>query len=119
MSTITLTELYSLLTEKVGKETAQSLTSYIESKIEKEVEALEYLDFPCELVKEIPLPIKDKGKESTENYISIEKKVLAAIKYKNQAQFNPCLYAEGLANKIEERKGKIAMNILYILHSNA
>ena len=35
MSTITLTELYSLLTEKVGKETAQSLTSYIESKIEK------------------------------------------------------------------------------------
>ena len=38
MSTITLTELYSLLTEKVGKETAQSLTSYIESKIEKEVE---------------------------------------------------------------------------------
>lgn len=38
MSTITLTELYSLLTEKVGKETAQSLTTYIESKIEKEVE---------------------------------------------------------------------------------
>ena len=37
MSTITLTELYSLLTEKVGKDTAQSLTSYIESKIEKEV----------------------------------------------------------------------------------
>ena len=55
--------------------------------------AKQYLDFPCELVKEIPLPIKDKGKESTENYISIEKKVLAAIKYKNQAQFNPCLYA--------------------------
>lgn len=79
-------------------------------KIEKEVEALEYLDFSCELVKEIPLPIKDKGKESTENYISIEKKVLAAIKYKNQAQFNPCLYAEGLANKIEERKGKIFEN---------
>lgn len=65
-------------------------------KIKKEVEALEYLEFPCELVKEIPLPIKNK-----------EKEVLAAIKYKNQAQFNPCLYAEGLANKIEERKGKI------------
>lgn len=38
MSTITITELYSLLTEKVGKETAQSLTAYIEQKIEKEVE---------------------------------------------------------------------------------
>jgi hypothetical protein len=38
MSTITITELYSLLSEKVGKETAQSLTAYIEQKIEKEVE---------------------------------------------------------------------------------
>jgi hypothetical protein len=38
MSTITLTELYSLLTEKVGKETAENLTTYIESKIDKEVE---------------------------------------------------------------------------------
>ena len=76
-------------------------------KIKKEVEALEYLEFPCELVKEIPLPIKNKEKESNKNHISIEKEVLAAIKYKNQAQFNPCLYAEGLANKIEERKGKI------------
>ena len=37
MSTITITELYSLLTEKVGKETAESLTTFIESKIEKEV----------------------------------------------------------------------------------
>ena len=38
MSTITITELYSLLTEKVGKETAQNLTAYIEQKIEKEVD---------------------------------------------------------------------------------
>jgi cytoskeletal protein RodZ len=38
MSSITLTELYSLLSEKVGKETALSLTSYIERKIDKEVE---------------------------------------------------------------------------------
>ena len=76
-------------------------------KIEKEVEALEYLEFPCELVKEIPLTTKNKEKESNVNHISIEKEVLAAIKYKNQAQFNPCLYAEGLASKIEERKGKI------------
>lgn len=38
MSTITITELYSLLSEKVGKETAQSLTAYIEQKIEKDIE---------------------------------------------------------------------------------
>lgn len=38
MSTITITELYSLLSEKVGKETAQILTAYIEQKIEKNIE---------------------------------------------------------------------------------
>ena len=38
MSSITLTKLYDLLTEKVGKETALSLTSYIERKIDKEAE---------------------------------------------------------------------------------
>lgn len=38
MSKITLTKLYFLLSEKVGKETAESLTTYIESKIDKEVE---------------------------------------------------------------------------------
>ena len=31
---ITITQLYSLLSDKVGKETAENLTSYIESKIE-------------------------------------------------------------------------------------
>jgi len=35
---ITLTELYSLLSEKVGKETAQTLTAYIEQKIDKEID---------------------------------------------------------------------------------
>ncbi len=34
---ITITQLYTLLSEKVGKETAESLTSYIEAKIEKDV----------------------------------------------------------------------------------
>ncbi|MFH6961360.1 hypothetical protein ACHRVK_02090 [Flavobacterium plurextorum] len=38
MSSITLTELYSLLSEKVGKETALSLTSYIEQEIDKKLE---------------------------------------------------------------------------------
>jgi hypothetical protein len=38
MSSITLTELYCLLSEKIGKEEALSLTSYIEQEIDKEIE---------------------------------------------------------------------------------
>jgi hypothetical protein len=36
MSTISITKLYDLLTVKVGKETAENLTSYIEEKIKDE-----------------------------------------------------------------------------------
>ena len=79
-------------------------------KIKKEVQALEYLDFPCEFLSNIEVPIKEKQKEENENHINIQKKVLGAIKFKNQAQFNPCLYAQGLANKIEERGGQIFEN---------
>ena len=38
MSTISITKLYDLLTVKVGKETAENLTSYIEDKIKNEVQ---------------------------------------------------------------------------------
>ncbi|HUH32409.1 MAG TPA: hypothetical protein VLZ28_00565 [Daejeonella sp.] len=38
MSTVSLTKLYDLLSEKVGKETAENLTQYIESKIKEEVQ---------------------------------------------------------------------------------
>lgn len=38
MSKITLIELFAIKCEKVGKETAESLTNYIESKIDKEVD---------------------------------------------------------------------------------
>ena len=79
-------------------------------KIKKEVQALEYLDFPCEFVENIEIPIKEKQKEESKDHINIQKKVLGAIKFKNQAQFNPCLYAQGLANKIEERGGQIFEN---------
>ena len=79
-------------------------------KIRKEVQALEYLDYPCEFVESINVPIKEKQKEENENHINIQKKVSGAIKFENQAQFNPCLYAQGLANKIEERKGQIFEN---------
>lgn len=84
-------------------------------KIKKEVEALKYLDFDAEFVENIEVPFKEKENNELENeenkeYINVEKKVLGAIKFKNQAQFNPCLYAQGLANKIEERNGKIFEN---------
>ena len=38
MSAISITKLYDLLTAKVGKETAESLTSYIEEKVKDEVD---------------------------------------------------------------------------------
>lgn len=79
-------------------------------KIRKEVQALNYLDFPAEFIENIPIPIKEKQKEENKNYINVQKKVLGAIVFKNQAQFNPCLYAQGLANKIEERNGEIYEN---------
>ncbi len=38
MSIITITKLYSLLSGKLGKESAENLTTYIEKKIKEEVE---------------------------------------------------------------------------------
>jgi hypothetical protein len=35
---ISITKLYSLLSSKIGKESAESLTSYVEEKINEEVE---------------------------------------------------------------------------------
>ena len=56
--------------------------------IKKEVDAVKSLDFDCEFVSEIPLPIKTLG----------------AIKFSNQAQFNPRKYALSLCN-IASKKG--------------
>ena len=38
MTSISITQLYSLLTEKVGKETAEKLNVYIEEKIKEETQ---------------------------------------------------------------------------------
>ncbi|RQP09354.1 hypothetical protein [Parapedobacter defluvii] len=38
MSTLTITKLYALLSGKLGKESAENLTTYIEEKIKEEVE---------------------------------------------------------------------------------
>lgn len=37
---ITITKLYALLSDKLGKETAEDLTTYIETKINKNVETV-------------------------------------------------------------------------------
>ncbi|MBQ8300242.1 MAG: FAD-dependent oxidoreductase [Clostridia bacterium] len=55
--------------------------------IEKEVSAVKSLDFPCEFVKEIPMPIKTLG----------------AIKFPNQAQFNPRKYALALCDIVTKK----------------
>jgi len=39
MSTISITKLYDLLSAKVGKETAENLTNFIENKIDHELES--------------------------------------------------------------------------------
>lgn len=39
MATISITQLYALLSDKVGKETAENLTFYIENKIKEEVDS--------------------------------------------------------------------------------
>ncbi len=86
---------------------------YLE-EIEKEVNALITLGYPAEFVKDKEIPLnkvlKFKNKPDKENEINIEKNILGAVKYKNQAQFNPYLYGIGLAKKIEEYGSKIYEN---------
>ncbi len=37
MASVTITQLYTLLTQKLGKETAESLTNFIAEKVDEEV----------------------------------------------------------------------------------
>lgn len=63
-------------------------------KIFNEVEAVNSLGFNAEFVENI----------------EINKKILGAIKFKNQAGFNPCKYGLALADSIEKNDGKIFEN---------
>lgn len=63
-------------------------------KIQDEIKALHSLGFNSEYVEKIEAPIQ----------------ILGAIKFKNQAQFNPVKYAKGLAEAITKRGGKIYEN---------
>lgn len=61
-----------------------------------EVEAVKSLDFPCEFVEELPLPIKSYG----------------AIKFPNQGQFNPAKYANALCDVITKNNIDIYENTI-------
>ena len=56
-------------------------------EIHKEMKAVKELDFPCEFVSELPLPIQNLG----------------AIKFSNQGQFNPKKYAIKLCDIITQK----------------
>lgn len=64
------------------------------SKIKHEVTAVNSLGFNAELVNDIPLPFP----------------ILSAIKFPNQAQFNPLKYVHGLCKSIMNNSGKIFEN---------
>ncbi len=53
-------------------------------KLEKEMEALRRIDYPAELCQELPLPIKTAG----------------AVKFSNQAQFNPLKFISAIAPEL-------------------
>lgn len=62
-------------------------------KIETEYDAVQSIDKEkCELLKEIDLPLKN---------------IKLAIKFKNQAQFNPVKYVDGLVSSIMKNNGVI------------
>ena len=56
-------------------------------EIHKEIKSVKELDFPCEFVSELPLPIQNLG----------------AIKFPNQGQFNPKKYAIKLCDIITQK----------------
>lgn len=64
------------------------------SQIEKEVKAVQSLDFPAQFVAETSLPFK----------------ILAGIQFPKQAQFHPMKYMDGLVSCILKRNGKIYTN---------
>lgn len=64
------------------------------NNIKTEVGSVNSLGGDCEFVEKIELPVKVEG----------------AIKFKNQAKFNPIKYINGLCSVIEKNKGKIYEN---------
>ncbi|MCI8383547.1 MAG: FAD-dependent oxidoreductase [Clostridia bacterium] len=66
------------------------------NKIKKEISAVQSLGFPCEFVTKTGLPFPIEG----------------AICFKNQAQFHPLKYLQGLCRSILAHNGKIYTNTI-------
>jgi glycine/D-amino acid oxidase-like deaminating enzyme/nitrite reductase/ring-hydroxylating ferredoxin subunit len=73
---------------------AYTLRSGRMKDIESEAEVARNLGFDADVVEPAPLPFQTEG----------------ALRFKNQAQFNPVEYLVGLANAIAERGGRVFEN---------
>lgn len=75
--TIPLTKLYGLLSEQIGKETAETLTTYIEEKIKDEVDIHSHSNASKQYLSDLKLVFKeDIGKvkeEISQLHVLIEK----------------------------------------------
>ena len=65
-------------------------------KIEEELQALKELDIEASKTEKTPLPFE----------------IVSGIEFKNQAQFNPIKYIDGLVKQITDTKGKIFENTI-------
>lgn len=65
-------------------------------KINEELYALKELDIEASKIEEAPLPFE----------------IVSGVEFKNQAQFNPIKYIEGLVKQIIDAKGKIFENTI-------
>lgn len=65
-------------------------------KIEEELQALKELEIEASKTEKTPLPFE----------------IVSGIKFKNQAQFNPIKYIDGLVKQITDAKGKIFENTI-------
>lgn len=65
-------------------------------KIEEELQALKELEIEASKTEKTPLPFE----------------IVSGIKFKNQAQFNPIKYIDGLVKQIIDSKGKIFENTI-------
>lgn len=68
-----------------------SRSGELAAEVEQEAEAARALGLPASYVRECPLPFKVAG----------------AMRFENQAQFNPCAYLRGLARTVESEGGTV------------
>ena len=78
-----------------GLETRDAYVYTLDSpeKLRRELEALEHLGIPADLVQDLPLPFRTAG----------------AVRFRNQAQFHPLKFAAGIAESLNIRERTTAL----------